>query len=177
MLRSLKPHPSTPSTSVNSLTVEATRTPAGILHLSYRLEGDIARLHLPDPDGPSRKDNLWHHTCFEVFIAPGTDPAYREFNLAPSTRWAAYRFTAYRKGMANLDQPHPPIIAFTATDREIRLDATMSPYLPADEPWRLAVTTVIEEKSGHKSFWSLHHPDPRPEFHHPEGFVLHLEAP
>ncbi len=177
MPHALKPHPASPGTTVEKLTVEASRLKSGELQLRYRLTGDIASLLVPERDGPARTDFLWHHTCFEVFIAPGTDPAYREFNLAPSTRWAAYRFTAYRKGMANLDQPHPPIITFTATDREIRLDATMSPHLPADEPWRLAVTTVIEEKSGHKSFWSLHHPDPRPEFHHPEGFVLHLETP
>ena len=177
MPHSLKPHPSTSSTSVTSLTVEATRTQAGILHLSYRLEGDIGRLRLPEPDGPARQDNLWHHTCFEVFIAPGTSPAYREFNLAPSTRWAAYRFTGFREGMANLDQPHPPVIANNRRPDHVELQATMSPYLSATETWRLAVTTVVEEMSGTKSFWSLHHPAERPEFHHPGGFVLTLPAP
>jgi len=177
MQHALKPHPATPCTSVSSLTVEATRTPGGMLRLRYRLEGDIARLRLPDPDGPSRKDNLWHHTCFEVFIAPGTSPAYREFNLAPSTRWAAYRFTGFREGMANLDQPCPPLITPTCARDHIALDATVSPHLPGREAWRLAVTTVVEEASGYKSFWSLHHPAERPEFHHPGGFVLALPAP
>jgi hypothetical protein len=177
MPHSLKPHPSTPSTIVKSLTVEATRTPAGILHLSYRLEGDIDRLRLPGPDGPARQDNLWHHTCFEAFIAPDTSPAYREFNLAPSTRWAAYRFTGFREGMANLDQPHPPTIIFVRDKHHMELHAKVSPHLPVTEPWRLAVTTVVEEMSGAKSFWSLHHPAERPEFHHPDGFVLSLPAP
>jgi hypothetical protein len=177
MLHALKPHPASPCTTVDTLTVEASRLKSGELRLRYRLAGDIASLLVPERDGPARTDFLWHHTCFEVFIATGSDPAYREFNLAPSTRWAAYRFTAYREGMANLDQPHPPMTAFSATTSTLELTATMSPHLAADEPWRLAVTTVIEEKSGHKSFWSLHHPDTRPEFHHPEGFVLRLEAP
>lgn len=177
MHHALKPHPAIPCTTVRSLSVEARRDQTGLLHLHYRLDGEIESLLIPGRDGPARTDNLWHHTCFEVFIAPGEHAAYREFNLSPSTRWAAYRFTGFREGMANLDQPHPPTIAFTQAASTLELKATMTPHLPVSGPWRLAVTTVVEEKSGHKSFWSLHHPQPKPEFHHPGGFVLTLPAP
>jgi hypothetical protein len=79
--------------------------------------------------------------------------------------------------MANLDQPHPPTIIFVRDKHHMELQAKVSPHLPVTEPWRLAVTTVVEEISGAKSFWSLHHPAERPEFHHPDGFVLALPAP
>ncbi len=177
MPQELKPHPAIPCATVRSLSVEARRDEAGLLHLRYRLEGDVSSLAVPQHDGPARTDNLWHHTCFEAFIATGDSPAYREFNLSPSTRWAAYRFTDFRQGMANLDQPAPPVIAFTQKANTLELSASVQPHLPAHEPWRLSITAVVEETSGYKSFWSLHHPGAIPEFHHPGGFVLRLPAP
>lgn len=177
MHHALKPHPAIPCTTVRSLSVEARRDQAGLLHLHYRLDGEIRSLLIPGRDGPARTDNLWHHTCFEAFIAPGTSPAYREYNLSPSTRWAAYSFTGFRQGMADLPQPVPPVIAFSATPHAIELTARVAPDLPPDMPWRLALTTVVEATNGDKSFWSLTHPADKPEFHHPDGFVLHLPAP
>lgn len=37
-----------------------------------------------------------------------------------------------------------------------------------------AITAVIEEADGTKSYWALAHPVEKPDFHHPDGFVLEL---
>jgi len=177
MRHDLKPHSTSPCETVSRITVEAVRLASGELALHYVLTGKTDALLVPVQEPPTRTDNLWQHTCFEVFIANGSNPAYREFNLSPSTRWAAYSFTAFREGMANMDQPREPVIEFTQRPDAIELRSTVTPHLPANETWRLAVTAVIEEKSGHKSFWSLTHTQPRPEFHHPTGFSLLLPAP
>ena len=41
-------------------------------------------------------------------------------------------------------------------------------------PARIAASAVLENKSGHKSYWALAHPTDKPDFHHPDGFVLDL---
>jgi hypothetical protein len=45
---------------------------------------------------------------------------------------------------------------------------------PAD--WRLALSAVIEETNGRKSWWALAHPPGKADFHHPDSFVLELPA-
>jgi len=40
-----------------------------------------------------------------------------------------------------------------------------------------AITAVIEEADGTKSYWALAHPAEKPDFHHPDGFVLELPGP
>ena len=46
-----------------------------------------------------------------------------------------------------------------------------------DLPLRLGLCAVIEEESGVLSYWALKHRPGRPDFHHPDGFVLEIEAP
>jgi hypothetical protein len=46
--------------------------------------------------------------------------------------------------------------------------------LPADAPWRLGLSAVIEDRSGQKSYWALAHPPGRPDFHHEDCFALEL---
>ena len=173
----LKPHPHSKGQSVALLTVEAIRAKSGELSLHYALSGDTAALLIPPKAAATRTDNLWHHTCFEVFVASGKDTAYREFNLSPSTEWAAYQFTSYRKGMANNEHVPAPQIECVVKPDILELHANLVPDLPRDEPWRLAVSVVIEEKNGNKSWWALTHPQPKPDFHNPDSFTLILPSP
>ena len=41
-------------------------------------------------------------------------------------------------------------------------------------PWEVSVAAVIEEAHGNKSYWALAHPSDKPDFHHPDSFVLDL---
>jgi hypothetical protein len=36
---------------------------------------------------------------------------------------------------------------------------------------------VVEEKDGLLSYWALNHPPGKPDFHHPDAFVLELTIP
>ena len=55
----------------------------------------------------------------------------------------------------------------------------MSIMIDLSEPMykMLAVSAVIEETDGTKSFWALRHPPGPPDFHHPDCFALTLPAP
>lgn len=43
--------------------------------------------------------------------------------------------------------------------------------------WEAAISAVIEEADGTKSYWALRHPPGKPDFHHPDCFALELPAP
>jgi hypothetical protein len=168
----LIPHPDTHSDAASAIEVEVERTDLATLTLRYRLGGAIARLAIPAPAAPDRTDELWRHTCFEAFLQPELGEAYVEFNFAPSTQWAAYRFTGYRKGMAPADVAAPGI-DLTATDASlmlaVRLDLASLASPPG--PCRLALSAVIEQADGAKSYWALAHPPGRPDFHHRSSFA------
>ena len=136
------------------------------------LAGRIAQVRLAPPSEPLRTDELWQTTCFEAFVEAAPGAGYYEFNLSPSTKWAAYHFTDYREGMA-LAELAPPAIITGANATHVDVDALI--YLPANhEPWWLGLAVVIEETSGAKSYWALKHPAGKPDFHHDDGFALEL---
>ena len=51
------------------------------------------------------------------------------------------------------------------------------PAFGASGPWVAAISAVIEEADGTKSYWALAHPPGEPDFHHPDCFVLDLPPP
>ena len=177
----LRPFSEIPGSPVLSIQVEIARPEPTILSLRYRLTGAIARLAIPGPAAPERTDELWRHTCFEAFLRPEPGEAYAELNLAPSSQWAAYSFTGYREGMA----PAPiaaPRIDSTQTDTTLDLAAELNLAGLSLPPGacRLALSAVIEETSGAKSYWALAHAPGRPDFHHRSSFACELpteEAP
>lgn len=177
MRQRLTIHPDFACPAVTSIEADAARPSAGVLTLTYRLTGALAELRLPPPAAPARADELWRHSCFEAFVRPAPGDGYLEFNLAPSTQWAAYRFSGYREGMAAADIAAPRT-AVRTDDGRFELEVALD--LPADlagAPWRLALSAVIEDASGARSYWALAHPPGRPDFHHAAGFILDLPPP
>src|SRR5437868_3259519 len=96
----LSPHPDFPSGAVARIEVKVARPSMASLVLSYIVTGDISDIRMPRVVAAERGDELWRHTCFEVFVRTASGSDYYEFNFAPSTEWAAYRFNAYRSGMS-----------------------------------------------------------------------------
>ena len=175
MRHALKLHPDSPCAAVTRIDVDVAHTHPGHLVLTYAVTGKISDLSLPAVTAPARTDELWRHTCFEVFLRASPSAAYREFNFAPSTRWAAYRFDAYREGMAALEVEAPKIeVRSTAELFELQVALQLA-GTPARAALRLALSAVIEETNGRKSYWALAHPPGKPDFHHADGFALELQ--
>jgi hypothetical protein len=175
----LKQHPNTPDNAVSSIEVEASRPEPCALRLRFVVGGDISRVLWPAPTASARADDLWKHTCFEAFVKGGQDEAYCEFNLSPSGQWAAYSFDGYRTGMRALDGVELRDLFRDPDDGRYEMEATLDldrSGLRADRPWTLALSAVIEEASGDKSYWAMAHPPGKPDFHHPESFILVLRA-
>jgi hypothetical protein len=167
MHRTLLVHPLSPSGAVARIEVEIQRPSVDILSLRYLLAGDLDKIVLPQAGPLRRADELWRSTCFEAFSSDGD--GYVELNFAPSRAWAAYRFDGYREGMRNADLE--PRIEVQRTAQRFVLRAEFAP-----SGARLALSAVIEEKDGRKSYWALAHPQGAPDFHHSDCFALELPA-
>lgn len=163
----LVPHPATSSAGLQ-IQVEARRTGV-VLNIEYRVTGLIAALRLPKPTARVRADGLWRTTCFEAFA--GCGQGYAEYNLSPSGAWAAYGFEGYREGMCPLEQPAPMIVTRQTPETFV---LTTDLILPPEVDGRIGLTAVIETLDGAVSYWALAHPAEKPDFHHPDSFVLTL---
>jgi hypothetical protein len=177
MRMALKRHPDSFGSAATSVEAEAKRRADGTLVLSYFVTGTINQLRLPPVAEATRTDELWQHTCFEAFVCSPPNAGYYEFNFAPSTRWAAYRFSAYRSGMRIATEIGAPQTEIQSGSEHCTLRASLKLDridLPADRPWRLGVSAVIEDTSGRKSYWALAHQPGKPDFHRPDCFACEL---
>ncbi|WP_394727570.1 hypothetical protein [Altererythrobacter sp. GH1-8] len=129
---------------------------------TFKLEGDISAIKVPKRDDPERTDNLWKTTCFEIFWQPDGGSYYREFNLSPSTRWAAYDFDDFRESMR--DAPAESVaITCTRDAGQLVLEADIASELPV--PSDVALNAIVEDEQGNIQFWALAFPEGKPEFH------------
>lgn len=149
----------------------------------------MAVILVPSTRNSIRADHLWRHTCFETFISIAGQRAYYEFNFSPDGRWAAYAFSAYRQAAQEHTQalemaltPAPEIMVQRSPGR-LQLNAILKPNAlpPAlrGATLDIGLSAVIEtrETDTHApqlSYWALHHPAERPDFHDRRAFALRL---
>ena len=154
---------------------------ANRLRIDYVLTGDLSRLRIPPLAVPQRQDRLWEHTCFEAFMAVAEAPAYYEYNFAPSGAWAVFAFRTYRDGASLVDQRLAPEIVSRCDEGKLELTATVRldrrPMMQPSVKLRFGLSAVIEATDGSLSYWALKHPAAKPDFHHPDSFVLEFALP
>lgn len=169
----LLPHPAAPATAAFTIDAEARRA-GRRLAFDYVVRGAVDALAFAPRAAPLRTDGLWNATCFEAFWRRPLAANYVEMNFAPSTQWAAYQFTAYRAGMAPLAVATPEI-AIDDTTESFRLRAEVDFDFEGPLALALALTAVIVEKNGAKSYWALAHAGEKPDFHAAAGFCAALD--
>jgi hypothetical protein len=176
MRQALKVHPDSLCSAVTHIEAQIMRPCAGSLVLSYLVTGSIGDVRIPAAVAAARTDELWRHTCFEAFVCNLPGPDYYEFNFAPSTQWAAYRFDSYRSGIRAATEISAPRIEVQSSRTCYRLQASLEmdqmSSLRIDGGWRIGLAAVIEETHGHKSYWALAHPPGKADFHHSDSFAL-----
>jgi hypothetical protein len=181
-LAQLRRHPASVFDEVRAIYVHVRRTNAE-LGLSFRIYGNLSRICLPPSASLSDSAELWRHTCFQLFIAIESRTAYHEFNFAPSRRWRVYAFRDYRdRDWLRCQNDFPsPIIRVSTNEVGLEYDVGIVlerlSELHSASPLRLGLSAIIEPRSGPLSYWALHHPAGRPDFHHPDAFALRLPPP
>jgi hypothetical protein len=174
-------HPRDSAGPVSSLSVSGTLHPSGNLTLEFQLTAELSALRLvPSVCQPQRRNELWRHTCFELFARRDSQAGYCEFNFSPSGDWAAYRFDSYRSTPQEAKQSPIEVILHTSGVAQIGVRARID-LLSAFEKqavatdlvdWRLNCAAVIESTDGSLTYWAVHHPGPKPDFHDAAGFRI-----
>src|SRR5437764_14002053 len=145
----LRPHPDSRSFVAARVEVAVARPRANNLVLSYIVTGQMRDVRLPPVTAAARADGLWQHTCFEAFVRASSGPGYYEFNFAPSTQWAAYRFDSYRSGMRVAAEAGGPAIEVRSNLDSYTLQAALEldrlPDLSREASWHLGLSAVIED--------------------------------
>ena len=183
----LQPHPTCEPGPLHSLSVSGALDASGRITVDCLLQGELLRLRLPEAARtPQRRDDLWRHTCVELFARRGTAEAYAEFNFSPSGDWAMYRFEGYRRGQSRPELAQPGITLQALGPGQLRLQARAQLPNAADSAthidatgaataaWQLGFAAVIEASDGTLAYWATRHPGARPDFHAPENFSLGL---
>jgi len=75
--------------------------------------------------------------------------------------------------MRPLDLAAPEVTTTRAADA-LTLAARLA--LPVDAGPRFSLTAIVEQSNGALSYWALAHASAKPDFHHPDSFVLNLET-
>jgi hypothetical protein len=175
MRQALRLHPDSLCSAATRIDVDVARPRAGSLVLCYVVTGKIGDLRMPPVVTATRTDELWRYTCFEAFVGTSGNAAYYEFNFAPSTQWAAYRFSGYRSGMQVATEISALRIEVQSSPECYTLQASLEldrlSSLPCNARWRLGLSALIEETSGRRSYWALAHPPGKADFHHSDCFA------
>lgn len=171
-------HPDSRCHAATNIDVDAAFTGDRLLELAYGVVGNTGAIRWPPAETATRRDGLWRHTCFELFVRASAGGPYYEFNFSPSTQWAAFRFASYRHGMCAAAVARAPLIGVQPDgDRytlRVALESDCLPDLPRDAAWQIGLSAVIEGVDGRTSYWALAHAPGRPDFHHSDCFALEL---
>ncbi len=146
---------------IRAITAAIKATPNGF-DAEFRLDGRIRAIRLPPPGPSVRTDELWKTSCLEIFWQPIGETSYREFNLSPSGRWAAYDFDSYREGMR--EAPIDAIaLSCSHNDNELILKASIAAELAS--PAQVALNGIVEHSDASLQYWALAFGPGKPDFH------------
>src|SRR5882757_2800870 len=149
MRRLLRRHPDSLCFAAAGIEVAVARPRAASLVLSYVVTGEMSDVRIPPVSEAARSDDLWRHTCFEAFVRASSGDEYYEFNFAPSTQWAAYRFSSYRSGMCVAVEISTAPIEVRSSPNCYTLQASLEldrlSALPRNALWRLGLSALIED--------------------------------
>ncbi len=150
---------------IKAVTASLNATPEGC-EAEFCFEGDVGAIILPPARPSERTDDLWKTTCFEIFWQPIGGTWYREFNLSPSGRWAAYDFDSFREGMRDAPVDAISLSCGHASANgmgELVLKAKIAAELAA--PAQVALNAIVEHADGGLQFWALAFGPGKAEFH------------
>ena len=133
-------HPSSPTGAISGPDRERPRRWRRQARRALHARGGHGAGRAAEDAHAGRTDELWRHTCFEVFVGLPESEAYCELNFSPSGEWAMYGFVGYRRGMTPIEVRRPPRVAVRPTPRGMVLEAvTYLDELPSRNPGRRCV--------------------------------------
>lgn len=163
-----------------SVQVEIAQLTTQCWQLSYQLNDPQQQIiwpHMHTPLEPTRQDDLWQTTCFELFIQAVGQTEYLELNFSPICHWNAYRFDAYRQ-----PAQMPP-----RRDERVRLNSLnigrntlvalvdLSDCFVTGQALSLGISAVLQDHAGQCSYWALQHGG-EPDFHRASDWLIQVDV-
>jgi hypothetical protein len=155
------------------------------LQATFKVTGPIPDLSLPVEVAEkrmTRNQELWRHSCFEIFASPPGSDRYFEWNLTSSLEWGHFEFQNYRvaSGDALSLESGIETLKFSITASNLELNVTLElekfPELfeavRSHQKIKLGLTCILENKKGERSYWALTHSEGKADFHRAESFTL-----
>ena len=136
------------------------------LTLEFTVTGELKKYIFNKPSKQTRENELWKKSCFELFIAQKSNPAYYELNISPSTNWNFYSFADYKREMKEEENVSEPSIYSSKIDNEYRLSFEFDFYQEIKEReliFNLAV--ILLDKKGVRHFYSINRKEGNVDFH------------
>lgn len=149
------------------------------LGIEYKLQGPLKCIKRPSIlPNPGRRNELWRHTCFELFFGLQGEAAYWEVNLSPSGCWNIYHFDDYRTGMREDSAIGPPLCHINSDTDSLSLRCSLecSSIIDNPSPFEIGLSAVIEAIDGSTSYWAIEHQGTKPDFHDRRGFQIQMTA-
>jgi hypothetical protein len=170
MTSSLKLLPFKKTDSAHVVTVDVTKNNE-LLNLIFSIKN--FQLHKPvaltdfQLNNNFRSDELWKHTCLEIFIGTEDSDEYREFNFSTSGKWNCYHFGDYRKAMRQ--EPDTALLMFSAMEDNEDALFNIKIKLPEDLASRDSLfcspAVIIESKNKTFEYHASSHNNIKPDFH------------
>lgn len=174
----IEPRVDTMSAALNIEITGTVELEGAALNVAYQISGAPEQVKAAsNHPQPTRKNDLWRTTCFELFMKAPAASEYWEVNLAPSCDWNMYHFTGYRSAL----QPELQIADIKITPEVNQthftgLRATLPVPPPLlSQPFAMGICCVIEDIEGKLHYFALRHDGVKPDFHNPAGFVLSFD--
>lgn len=125
---------------------------------------------------PTRQDELWQQTCFELFYGIQGSPKYWEVNITPSGAWNVYAFSSSRTGMRQEEKIKNVASTIYKSSDSIILHCSfdIDKILPKHCIIDVGVSCVVAFKNCEKGYWALAHNKDVPDFHDRSAFLLHI---
>jgi hypothetical protein len=148
----------------------------------------LVRFEIEDPEGellwpapatkPARQEELWKHTCFELFLRDPTSGQYWEWNFSPSGDWGCFAFDSYRsklptqgpQGLAQFRLEGWGGVSYLECEIDLSFSPTLSFLSANHKPIEYQLTAVGELQKGGLTYWALAHASSKADFHAAEAF-------
>jgi hypothetical protein len=181
MKRTLRPHKGNEVDAVEGIEYEVQRKD-GCISVEYDLYGALDHLVIPASTAleDKRCNELWLHTCFEIFLKEQGDlsSSYIECNFSPAGTWNIYRFSSYRKEMEPAELVRAPEITVVKTGKifSLKAEIEIAGLISSASAIDVGVSCIVESRDGKLGHWALSHPGETADFHNPRAFEVRLSA-
>ena len=147
------------------------------LKIEYKLRGNLSQLIIAKhANNPTRRYNLWEHTCFEFFLGIKDSTKYWEFNLSPAGHWNVFYFADYRQDIAEemAFDALPFQIKQQSNLLQLNLEFNLDRIISPQQNLEIGMTTVVEDQEQTLSYWALSHPAKEADFHRRDSFLIKM---